>query len=356
MSRTVIGRAGGLRSICCLSASTASICPLKSGRYFSTGSSRRTLPSSTSIISAVAVMGFEIEAIQTRLSGRIRFWPAMSAKPMASSAHLIAGGDQHHRAGQHVVVDERLHAGGDALGRPAGADWAAAGLETSVAVPSKRTTNADKSIFMIMGPARVPLALPVFFSGLFHWLCQCFLACATGSASAFACATGSASAFSRVPLALPVLSCLCHWLCQCFLACATGSASAFACATGSASASFYPQHRRNVKEAACTGRASGTSRPVRRRPRGFSRPAHRDYVLRVSAHHYAWGQVGPGRRQARRDASRSPASRCGQRSRRARISPAAHLPASMNPCGTTSFWSACPASAARSCGWPVAGH
>ena len=61
------------------SSPALSICPLNSGKYFSTASSTFTLPSSTSIIRAVAVIGLVIEAIQKRLSVRIGFFAAMSA-------------------------------------------------------------------------------------------------------------------------------------------------------------------------------------------------------------------------------------------------------------------------------------
>jgi len=54
------------------------------GRYFSTASSTFTFPSSTSIISAVAVIGFVCEAIQKSVSGRMGWFAAMSAKPTAS--------------------------------------------------------------------------------------------------------------------------------------------------------------------------------------------------------------------------------------------------------------------------------
>ena len=43
---------------------STTIWPWNSGRYFSTGSSSRNFPASTSIMSAVAVIGLDIEAIQ----------------------------------------------------------------------------------------------------------------------------------------------------------------------------------------------------------------------------------------------------------------------------------------------------
>ena len=79
MFLTVIGCLGFRSSTWSLSCSAMNICPLNSGRYFSTGSSTFTLPSSTSIISAVAVIGLDCEAIQNRLSVCIGFLAAMSA-------------------------------------------------------------------------------------------------------------------------------------------------------------------------------------------------------------------------------------------------------------------------------------
>ena len=53
--------------------------PWNSGRYFSTGSSSLTFPSSTSIISAVAVIGLDCEAIQNSASVAIGLPASTSA-------------------------------------------------------------------------------------------------------------------------------------------------------------------------------------------------------------------------------------------------------------------------------------
>ena len=87
---TVIGWRGLFKSSWSWSRSTASICPWNSGRYFSTGSSTFTLPSSTRIISAAAVIGLDIEAIQKRLSVCIGLWAATSAKPTASRLRTLS--------------------------------------------------------------------------------------------------------------------------------------------------------------------------------------------------------------------------------------------------------------------------
>ena len=55
-----------------------------SGMNFSTRSSTESLPSSASIMTAVAVTGLVIDAIQKIVSGRIGFWSAISANPLAS--------------------------------------------------------------------------------------------------------------------------------------------------------------------------------------------------------------------------------------------------------------------------------
>jgi len=59
--------------------------PANSGRYFSTGSSRPRRPSSTSIITAAPVTGFDIEAIKNTVSGFIGLPEATSANPVHSS-------------------------------------------------------------------------------------------------------------------------------------------------------------------------------------------------------------------------------------------------------------------------------
>ena len=64
--------------------------PLNSGRYFSTASSSVSLPSSTSSISAVPVMGLVCDAIQKSASGFITRWVARSANPTASTASTLS--------------------------------------------------------------------------------------------------------------------------------------------------------------------------------------------------------------------------------------------------------------------------
>ena len=70
---------------------SAVLSSLNSGRYFSTGSSTESLPSSWSIRTAVAVMGLVIEAIQKIVSGRIGLFSAMSALPIASRWTIPSG-------------------------------------------------------------------------------------------------------------------------------------------------------------------------------------------------------------------------------------------------------------------------
>ena len=64
---------------CFTCASAATIWPWNSGRYFSTGSSSFTLPSSTSIIMQAVVKALLCEAIQNSSSVRIGILCAMSA-------------------------------------------------------------------------------------------------------------------------------------------------------------------------------------------------------------------------------------------------------------------------------------
>ena len=71
----VTARSGGLPS--------ASFIALNSGRYFPTGSSTDSFPSSCKIITAVAVIGFVIEAIQNSVLGAIGRFVSMSASPTA---------------------------------------------------------------------------------------------------------------------------------------------------------------------------------------------------------------------------------------------------------------------------------
>ena len=56
----------------------------KAGNHFAAGSSKVTFPSSTSIISAVPLIDFVIDAIQNTASFAIGFPPATSAIPTAS--------------------------------------------------------------------------------------------------------------------------------------------------------------------------------------------------------------------------------------------------------------------------------
>ena len=123
ISRMVIGCCGFLSSMWLPSRYTASHWPLNSGRYFSTGSSRFTLPSSTSIISAVAVIGLDCEAIQNSASAAIGLPAATSAYPPLSRARtLILVGHQRDRPGQRVRFTNGCKAAGIVL--DAGASWA----------------------------------------------------------------------------------------------------------------------------------------------------------------------------------------------------------------------------------------
>ena len=85
-----MGWLGFRSSWCSPSFSATTICPRNSGRYFPTASSSAILPSSTSIITAVAVMGLDCEAIQNIESVLIAFCPAISAKPTASTASTLS--------------------------------------------------------------------------------------------------------------------------------------------------------------------------------------------------------------------------------------------------------------------------
>jgi hypothetical protein len=78
-SRTRIGCCGFFSTVTSSSWYAMTFWPLNSGRYFSTGSSMLTLPSSTSIMSAVPVIGLVCDAIQNIVSGVIGFLVARSA-------------------------------------------------------------------------------------------------------------------------------------------------------------------------------------------------------------------------------------------------------------------------------------
>jgi hypothetical protein len=56
---------------------------------FDTGSLSRTLPSSTSIITATPVMGFDMDASRKMLSFAIGLFASMSAKPWASKYAIL---------------------------------------------------------------------------------------------------------------------------------------------------------------------------------------------------------------------------------------------------------------------------
>src|SRR5579863_3950404 len=84
----VIGCTGFFSSSCVSSFSASTHRFLNSGRYFSTGSSTFTLPSSTSIIKAAAVIGFDCEAIQNIESGCIGFFASTSEYPAQLTARI----------------------------------------------------------------------------------------------------------------------------------------------------------------------------------------------------------------------------------------------------------------------------
>ena len=113
-----MGWTGLFSSMCSVSCSAFTHWPLNSGRYFSTGSSTLTLPSSTSIIKAVAVIGLDWEAIQNSASVRIGFFAAMSMYPTASRLSTRSGDATSVTAPASVwFVHERLQGGGNRLGR-----------------------------------------------------------------------------------------------------------------------------------------------------------------------------------------------------------------------------------------------
>ena len=72
--RTVIGRTG-VRG----PSFAATFTSANSGRYFATGSSRFTFPSSTSVINVAAAIAFVLEANQKSESGRIGVFASRSA-------------------------------------------------------------------------------------------------------------------------------------------------------------------------------------------------------------------------------------------------------------------------------------
>ena len=76
---------------------------------------RSTRPSSTSIITAAAVMGFVCEAIQKRLSAYGVLRAARSARPTASRSRTmpLAAGDERHRSGDLAAVNGGLEDGGE---------------------------------------------------------------------------------------------------------------------------------------------------------------------------------------------------------------------------------------------------
>ncbi len=111
--RTVIGWAGFFRTSRPSSFSATTIWPRNSGRYFSTGSSSRTLPSSTSIISAEAVIGFDIEAIQKRSSGFMGvFGGDVGVADGLDVERPLGRRDEHDGAGELALGDEGLERGG----------------------------------------------------------------------------------------------------------------------------------------------------------------------------------------------------------------------------------------------------
>ncbi len=67
-SRTVIGRLGFLRVSVSAVLESKSICPLNSGRCFSTGSSSDSFPSSTNSMIPIAVIGLVIDMMRKMAS------------------------------------------------------------------------------------------------------------------------------------------------------------------------------------------------------------------------------------------------------------------------------------------------
>ena len=64
--------------------STPTFTSAKAGMYFATGSSSESLPSSTSIIAATEVIGFDIEYSRKMVSAVIGSWVATSRTPKFS--------------------------------------------------------------------------------------------------------------------------------------------------------------------------------------------------------------------------------------------------------------------------------
>ena len=82
--------------------------------YFSTGSSIESLPSSTRIISAVAVIGLVIDMMRNIVSARHRpvlFDIGQTHRGQMNDFALVA--DERHGAGNDVVLDKLSHSLGD---------------------------------------------------------------------------------------------------------------------------------------------------------------------------------------------------------------------------------------------------
>ena len=90
---------------------SAVLSPASSGMYLAIGSSRESLPSSISISTAVAVIGFDMDAIQKIESTRMKdlcSWvgPTLSVHPK----HRVTRRDHRDRAWNFVGDDHVVHA------------------------------------------------------------------------------------------------------------------------------------------------------------------------------------------------------------------------------------------------------
>ena len=84
----MIGRFGFLKTSLSPSFESTISCSLNSARYFSTGSSTESFPSSTSIMIAMAVIGLVIEAIRNRASIGIANFCSRFRLPTASASTI----------------------------------------------------------------------------------------------------------------------------------------------------------------------------------------------------------------------------------------------------------------------------
>ncbi len=84
-SRRVIGRLAGTTSSMGPSIAFSTLRSANSGSSRSTGSSSRSLPSSTRIIAATAVIGLDIEAMRKMVSRRMGVLRSRSCRPTTST-------------------------------------------------------------------------------------------------------------------------------------------------------------------------------------------------------------------------------------------------------------------------------